>query len=317
MMSLLRTRLTALACAAALALPGAAAAQESGPDSASASDSASESGKDANPVVAIVNGEEIRYDAVVQSAKQLPQQYQQQFSRIFPALLDRMVDMELLGKAALDSDVDQTEAYKQRMAEVREQVTREVWLNRKIEDYITEERLRAAYEEYKEKNPPQEQVKASHILVDDKQLAQDLIKQLDEGAEFAELASEHSTGPSGKQGGDLGFFGKGEMVEPFSNAAFQLEVGEVVDEPVETQFGWHVIKVTDKRTQEPDSFEEMRDQLRQQVRQQAVQSILSDLREGAEIQTFPERRQQVEDKPELGGGRQGGSGGAPVPGGQQ
>ena len=309
MMSPLRTRLTALACAAALALPGAAAAQESGTDSASGN------GADANPVVAVVNGEEIRYDAVVESAKQLPQQYQQQFQRIFPALLDRMVDMQLLGEAALNSDVDQSEAFKQRMAEVREQVAREVFLNQKIDAYITEDRLRTAYEQYKQDNPPQEQVKASHILVEDKELAQKLITQLGEGAEFAELASEHSTGPSGKQGGDLGFFGKGEMVEPFSKAAFGLDVGEVVDEPVETQFGWHVIKVTDKRTQEPKSFEEMKEQLRQQVRQQAVQAVLSDLREGAEIETFPERRKQVEDKPELGGGGQGG--GAVMPGGQQ
>ena len=313
MMSPLRTRLSALACAAALALPGATAAQDTETDTAGGD------GSDANPVVAIVNGAEIRYDQVVDSARQLPRQYQQQFQQIFPALLDRMVDMELLGEAALDSNVDQTEAFEQRMANVREQVAREVWLNGKIEDYITEERLRAAYETYKKNNPPEEQVKASHILVDDKQLARDLIDQLDEGAEFAKLASEHSTGPSGQQGGDLGFFGKGEMVEPFSNTAFELDTGEVVDEPVETQFGWHVIKVTDKRTQEPDRFEEMRDQLRQQVRQQAVQSLLSDLREGADIETFPERRQQVEDKPELGGGagRQGGTGGAVMPGGQQ
>jgi peptidyl-prolyl cis-trans isomerase C len=308
-MSPLRTRLTALACATALALPGMAAAQESGGDGASGD------GQDANPVVAVVNGEEIRYDEVVESARQLPPQYQQQFQRIFPALLDRMVDMELLGKAALDSDVEQTDAFEERMADLREQVAREVWLNQKIDDYMTEERLRAAYETYKENNPPQQQVKASHILVEEKELAQDLIKQLDEGAEFAELASEHSTGPSGKQGGDLGFFGEGEMVKPFSEAAFQLEVGEVVDEPVETQFGWHVIKVTDKRTQEPNSFEEMEDQLRQQVRQEAVQSIIADLREGAEVETYPERRQQVEDKPELGGGGQGG--GAVMPGGQQ
>ena len=305
MMSPLRTRLTALACAAALALPGAAAAQ----------DTASGDGEDANPVVAVVNGNEIRYDQVVESAKQLPRQYQQQFQRIFPALLDRMVDMELLGAAALDSDVQQTEAFKERMAAVREQVAREVWLNQKIDDYITQERLQAAYEQYKQDNPPQQQVKASHILVEEKELAQKLIDQLGEGAEFAELAAEHSTGPSGKQGGDLGFFGKGEMVEPFSEAAFKLDAGEVVDAPVETQFGWHVIKVTDKRTQEPDSFEEREDQLRQQVRQQAVQSVLSGLRDGAEIETFPERRQQVEDKPDLGG--QGQGGGAVMPGGQQ
>jgi peptidyl-prolyl cis-trans isomerase C len=308
-MSPLRTRLTALACAAALALPAAAAAQESGGDTADGQTG------DANPVVAVVNGEEIRYDEVVESARQLPRQYQQQFSRIFPALLDRMVDMRLLGGAALESDVQETEAFQERMQEVREQVAREVWLNQKIEDYITEERLRAAYEDYKKNNPPQQQVKASHILVEDQELAQDLIKQLDEGAKFADLASEHSTGPSGKEGGDLGFFGEGEMVEPFSKAAFELEVGEVTDAPVKTQFGWHVIKVTDTRTQEPDSFEEMKPQLRQQLQQEAVEQLVADLREGAEVETFPERREQVEDKPALGGGGAGGRGGV-MPGGQ-
>jgi peptidyl-prolyl cis-trans isomerase C len=308
-MSPLRTRLTALACAAALALPAAAAAQESGGDTADGQTG------DANPVVAVVNGEEIRYDEVVESARQLPRQYQQQFSRIFPALLDRMVDMRLLGGAALESDVQETEAFQERMQEVREQVAREVWLNQKIEDYITEERLRAAYEDYKKNNPPQQQVKASHILVEDQELAQDLIKQLDEGAKFADLASEHSTGPSGKEGGDLGFFGEGEMVEPFSKAAFELEVGEVTDAPVKTQFGWHVIKVTDTRTQEPDSFEEMKPQLRQQLQQEAVEQLVADLRDDAEVETFPERREQVEDKPALGGGGAGGRGGV-MPGGQ-
>jgi peptidyl-prolyl cis-trans isomerase C len=301
-MSPLRTRFAALVCAAAIALPGAAAAQDDG--------GAGDDG--ANPVIAVVNGTEIRYDEVIESARQLPRQYHSQLDRIFPALVDRMVDMQLLAEAAEASDVEDTEAFEERIAELRDRVAREVYLNRKVDDYITEERLREAYQTYKENNPAKQQVKASHILVDDKKLAQDLIQQLDEGAKFAKLAAEHSTGPSSSKGGDLGFFAEGEMVKPFSEAAFGMEVGEVTEEPVKTQFGWHVIKVTDKRTQKPKSFEEMKDQLRQQVRQDAVQQVLADLREGAEIKTFPERRKQVEETPELNGG----AGGGVMPGGR-
>jgi len=298
-MTALRTRFAALCCAAALSLPGAAWAQD---DAASG-----DGGEDtANPVVATVNGEEIRYQEVIASARQLPRQYQQQLGRIFPALIDRMVDMKLIGDAAQNADLEDSEAVQERMAELRKQVVREVYLQNHVEDYITEERLRQAYEQYKKDNPPQKQVKASHILVEDEATAKDLIKQLEEGAAFAKLAKENSTGPSSSKGGDLGFFGEGEMVEPFTEAAFGLNVGEVTDQPVKTQFGWHVIKVTDTRTTEPDSFEAKKQELRQQLQQEAVQNLVSDLRGDAQVETFPERRQQVEGSPDLGGGGQGG-----------
>jgi peptidyl-prolyl cis-trans isomerase C len=305
-MTPMRTRLTALCCAAALALPGAALAQDE--EQASGDEAA-------NPVVAVVNGEKIRYEEVIESARQLPRQYQQQIGRIFPMLVDRMVDMALIGDAAQDSNVEETEAFKEQLAAVKDEIARQVYLQQHVEDYITEERLQQAYEEYKKNNPPEKQVKASHILVEDEATAKQLIDELGDGAEFAKLAQEHSTGPSGQQGGDLGFFSEGEMVQPFSDAAFQLEVGEVTQEPVETQFGWHVIKVTDTRETEPDSFETMQDQLRQQLQQEAVQQLVAELREGAEVETYPERRQQVEGSPELGGG-QGGTGMTVAPGSQ-
>ncbi len=110
---------------------------------------------------------------------------------------------------------------------------------------------------------PEKQLKARHILVKTEDEAKEIIKELEGGADFAELAKAKSTGPSGTKGGDLGTFGKGQMVPEFEAAAFALEVGEFSKEPVKTQFGFHVIKVEDKLDQPLPTFEEAREQLRQ------------------------------------------------------
>ena len=265
------------ACAALLAMT---------PPVARAQDNADE----ANPVVAVVDGHEIRYQDVKDSAEDLPPQYQSQFDRIFPQLLDRLVDMQLLQEEAREKGLADDPEVQARLAEARRQVLGQAMLERKTDEAISQARLREAYKAYKANNPPKNQVRARHILVEDKATATDLIDQLDGGADFADLAGEHSTGPSGKRGGDLGYFGKGEMVKPFSEAAFGLEAGSHTAEPVKTEFGWHVIKVEDKRSQEPKSFEEMKPELREQVRQQVTQEVLSKLREGHEVETYPKRR---------------------------
>ncbi len=276
-MTPLRTRFAALCCAAAIALPGAAWAQ----------DDASAGGDDAetpNPIVATVNGEEIRYQEVLESAKQLPPQYQQQIDRIFPALVDRMVDLELLADAAADAGLEDDPQVKERMAELRKEVVRNVFLERFVDEEVTEARLKEAYEDYLEENPPRPEIKARHILLETQEGAKEVIEELDGGADFVELAKEKSIGPSGSQGGDLGFFGQGQMVEPFEEAAFALEPGSYTEEPVETQFGWHVIKVEERREVAPESFEEMREQLRQGIARTVVEEYLAGLREDAEVE---------------------------------
>lgn len=302
-MQFIRTRTAGLCLAAVLAAPSMAAAQ-------SDADGTSEA-KDENPVVAIVNGEKIRFQEVKESAKDLPQQYQKQFNRIFPALLDRVIDMKLLEKNAAEAGLADDPEVKKRVAEAKKQIMSQVYLERKREERITEARLEKAYNEYRKKNPPKDQVRARHILVEKEKKAKDLIDQLDNGADFTKLAKEHSTGPSGKKGGDLGYFGKDKMVEPFTKAAFDLEPGEYTSSPVKTQFGWHVIKVEDKRRQEPKSFDEMESQLRQQLRQQITQSVLKDMRNGEDVQTFPDRAPGVNTDSGAQGGSMGqGSGSA-------
>jgi peptidyl-prolyl cis-trans isomerase C len=240
-------------------------------------------------VVAVVNGEKIRFEEVKKSAQDLPPQYRKQFDRIFPALLDRVVDQRLLGRKAKEAGLADDPEVQERVAEAKKQIMSQVYLERAREERISEERLQQAYNDYRKKNPPTDQVRARHILVEKEAKAEDLIAKLDEGAEFTALAKEHSSGPSGQKGGDLGYFSKDKMVKPFAEAAFAMKTGEYSDEPVKTQFGWHVIKVEDKRSREPKSFDEMEPQLRQQLRREVTQAVLKDIRKGEDVKTYPER----------------------------
>jgi peptidyl-prolyl cis-trans isomerase C len=149
-------------------------------------------------------------------------------------------------------------------------------------DYIesnpaTEEEILAEYEAQL-KMAPTQQYKARHILVETQEAASNLITQLDDGADFQELARENSTGPSGPQGGDLGWFSPDQMVAPFSNAVSELEDGEFTKEPVQTQFGWHVILREESRDNEPPTLESVRDTIKQRVEQTKFQNYIESLR---------------------------------------
>jgi peptidyl-prolyl cis-trans isomerase C len=143
---------------------------------------------------------------------------------------------------------------------------------------VTEEEILAEYSEQIKLAPPQ-QFKARHILVTTQSEALDLVKQLDGGANFEELAKEKSTGPSGPNGGDLGWFAPDQMVAEFSNAVALLEDGNYTSTPVQTQFGWHVILREDSRENQPPTFESVRDVINQQVQQKKFQAHLVELRE--------------------------------------
>lgn len=252
-----------------------------------------------DPVVAEVNGEPIRYSEVMASAQSLPQQYRQRIKEIFPALVDRLIDLRLLEQQAKAAGLADDPEVEERLAALKPQVMRDVFLQRRIEDYVTEARLDEAYAQYKKDNPAKTEVRARHILLESEDAAEAVIEELDDGADFVELAEERSTGPSAGQGGDLGYFTEEEMVPAFSAAAFALEPGDYSTEPVETQFGWHVILVEDRRTQQVESREEVEADLREDLQRQAVESLLADLRAEAEVEKYPEA-QKLE--PQDGGG---------------
>ena len=245
---------------------------------------AQQAGSGDDPLVATVNGEKIFRSEVLETAKSLPPQFQQQLDQVFPALVNRLVDFRLLAVAANGAGLADDEEVKSRLAELRQNVIREVFLERKIDEHVTDEALRGRYDKMIAENPAEAEVHARHILVADEAAAKEVIVALDGGADFAELARERSTGPSGPQGGDLGYFTQEQMVPEFAQAAFAMEAGSYTDEPVQTQFGWHVIKVEDRRETAPAPFEEVEEQLREEASREVVNAVLGELREGATIE---------------------------------
>ena len=241
-----------------------------------------------DPVVARVNGEEIRRSDVRNSVEQLPASYRQQaaaqFDAMFPLLLQRTIDFKLLGSAARDAGMADDEEVKRRLKNIEEAVMREVFLEKRVVDSITEEMLQERYQAYLKDNPPQAEIRARHILVEEKAAAQSLIDKLDEGADFVQLAKDNSIGPSASQGGDLNYFSKEQMVPEFAEAAFALESGSYTAEPVQTQFGWHVILVVDRRDGAAPAFEQLEQQLLEELSQEALRDVLEGLRKEAEIE---------------------------------
>ncbi len=240
-----------------------------------------------DPVVARVNGEEIRRSAVFELVQTLPPQYQSQIAQIYPLLVQRLVDFKLAYAAGQAGGLADDQDVKDRVAEMEKRVIREVWIERAVEALATDDALQGGYKDFVAANPPATEQNARHILLKTEEEARDIIAKLDGGGDFAELAKEHSTGPSGPQGGDLGYFTDDQMVPEFSAVASALEPGQYAKDPVQTQFGWHVIKVEDRRQVAAPSFEEMEPQLRQELARKNVETVLKDLRESADIEITP------------------------------
>jgi peptidyl-prolyl cis-trans isomerase C len=249
-----------------------------------------------DPVVARVDDREITRSDVQREVSSLPQQYQQMpFEAVFGALRDRAINTALLSNAAEARDLADDPAVQEAIRDAERLILRNRLIERTVAEATTDEALRAAYEARKEDEGfAREEVKARHILVEDEATAAELIAELDGGADFAALAAEHSTGPSGEQGGDLGWFTKDQMVGPFADAAFAMAPGDVSGEPVESRFGWHVIQVEDRRTAVP-AFEEARADLEQELGREAVTALLEELRTDAEIERFDLNGQPLQE----------------------
>jgi peptidyl-prolyl cis-trans isomerase C len=240
-----------------------------------------------DPVVARVNGKELRRSDVAAVQKSLPPQAREMpLEMIFPILIEQMVSQQLITEAARKEKLGDDPELKAKVARYEERLVQEAWLSREVEKAASEDKLREKYEEFKKENPPKEEVSARHILVEKEEDAKAIIRDLEKGGDFAKIAKEKSKDPAGATGGDLGFFSREEMVPEFSEQAFKMKKGEITKTPVKTQFGWHVIKVEDRRTAAPPSFEESREEIANQVAREVVNTRLADLRKDAQIETF-------------------------------
>ena len=230
-------------------------------------------------VVAKVGNTEITEADLAFAAQDLGQELQ----RFPPAqwrsiLLDVLIDMNILADAAKKEGLDQSDDYKKQIDFLSMRALRNAYLAKEINDKITDEDVKAAYDAEFANFEGEEEMKARHILVKEKAEAEAIIKELDGGADFAELAREKSTGPSGPNGGDLGFFTKGQMVKPFEEATAALEPGQYTKEPVQTQFGWHVIQLEEKRRQEKPTLEQVSANLRQKLIRERYEEAMKKLK---------------------------------------
>ncbi|MBX6367012.1 MAG: peptidylprolyl isomerase [Rhodospirillales bacterium] len=240
-----------------------------------------------DPVVARVNGKELKRSDVEAMHKLLPPQVQQlPLETVYPMLVDQMVSQMLITEAAKKEKLDQDPELKKRLARYEERLMQEAWLQREVEKAAGEEQLKSRYEQYLKEHPAKEEVSARHILVDKEEDAKAIVTELDKGADFATLAKQRSKDPAAATGGDLGFFSQDEMVPEFAEAAFKLKKGEYTKTPVKTQFGWHVIKVEDRRAGAQPSFEESRDQLADEIAREVIQQKVAELRQSASVETF-------------------------------
>jgi len=240
-----------------------------------------------NPLLAVVNGKEIRWADIEKSAQSLPEDVRAQLETIFPALLQRLIDVQLLVWAAREGGLAEDAEVRRLVAEYEDRVLSDTLIRRQVADRVTEDMLQARYDINAASLAARAEVWARHILLDSEVRAREVIAALDAGADFAELARERSLGSTAERGGDLDYFTRDNMIPDFAAAAFALEVGQYSPDPVRTEFGWHVIKVEDRRAEGAGSFEEMRDELRDSIVRELLDELLRDLRGRAEIE-YPE-----------------------------
>lgn len=200
------------------------------------------------------------------------------------AALTALIEIRLLSTEAEERGLDDGAEFQARMALLRQRALHSEFIENEIAAAITDEAMRARYETEIAGAPRPEEVRARHIIVTTQEEAAAIIAELDGGADFEELAREHSIDGAAAQGGDLGYFSAGQMVPEFEQAAFAMEVGAHSSEPLQTQFGWHVVKVEDKRQQEPPSFEEVSQQIRSLMLREGYVETVSELRGAAEIE---------------------------------
>jgi peptidyl-prolyl cis-trans isomerase C len=240
-----------------------------------------------DPVVARVDGADIRRSEVVREQQSLPAEYRSMpFEAVFPHLLRRMIDSRLMVAEARRKGLQSSPEVVARMAMLEQRVLEQALINKELAEKVTEAEVRRRYDGFAKTSQGQEQVRARHILVESEPEATAVIAELRKsGTDFAKLARERSKDTAAAaRGGDLGFFAHGDMVKPFADAAFALKPGETTKTPVRTQFGWHVIKLEERRAAPVPSFEEVRDDLGREMSEEVATKLRESLRAAAKVE---------------------------------
>lgn len=249
-------------------------------------------------VVLKIDGKDVmKSDVYALASEVAPGVPAQAMAQLYPMFIEQYINVALMNKAAEKENIASTDEVRGQLAIARDQIVRAAYLKKVFDSAITEDQLKQAYDVKFVKPGPQEEVRARHILVETEQQAKDLIAKLNGGASFETLAKENSKDGTAQRGGDLGYFKKADMVKEFADAAFAMTKGQTSKTPVRTQFGWHVIKLEDKREGKVPTFEEAKPSLEQEVRQAVLEGKLKEMREQAKVEIVDK---DLEKKPEGG-----------------
>lgn len=270
-------RLIPIALAASIAFAMPATAQET---------ATTEATYDASTVLARVNERDITLGHLIAIMERLPEQYQTlEDDVLFPGILDQLIDQAMISDTLSTSPETDTARVRTIMQNERLALISKTAIDEIIAEGADEAELQKAYDAQYGSVEPTSEFNASHILVETAEEAQAVIASVNDGADFAEVAKEKSTGPSGPNGGELGWFGAGVMVPEFEQAVIGMEVG-AVSEPVQTQFGWHVIKLNETRDVPPPSLDDVREELSQPLIEAKIKAHIDGIRAKAAIEKF-------------------------------
>jgi len=255
------------------------------PTEAPAAEAAPAPAPSPDTVVATVGGETITEADVSFAAEDLQQELTQMpAEQRKPFLLRVLIDMKVMANAARAEGMDQDPVFQQRVGYLTDQALRRQYFGQAIASTVTPEAVQAKYDEFVSTFTPVDEIRASHILVKTKEEADAIKAELNGGADFATIAKEKSIDPGAANGGDLGFFGKGMMVAPFEAAAYALtDIGQVSD-PVESQFGWHIIKLEERRQSAPPTIDAVGAQLQQQLLMSNFDTAVGKLMDGVTVE---------------------------------
>lgn len=237
-------------------------------------------------VIATVDGNNITLSEIENVRASNPQLSALPLESVYEPLLDNIIDLNVVAAAAKAEKIQNTPEFKKMAKDFEKQLLARYYLEQQAKKNQTKEKLEVLYEQFKKDNPPQEEMSAAHILLKTEKEAQDVIQQLQKGADFAELANKVSEN-KGLEGGDLGYFSRELMVPEFSEAAFAMKEGEISKKPVKTKFGYHVIKAGPRRLAEPPKYEEVEKELMQAQAAKTVEEAMTKMRKKAKIVKTP------------------------------
>ena len=276
-----RQRPIAFAAIAALlfVLPAASGCSKNSSSEAPASSTS-------DPVIARVNGVDIKQSDLALAEEDVGADMQAASAEAKREhLISYLADIIMVTQAADKKNLADNPDFKRRLAFLRSKLLMGYELQQEAKTALTDEALKQTYDEAVKSMSGQEEVRARHILVEGEDEAKAILEQLKGGADFAKLAKEKSKDPGAAEGGDLGYFTKDQMVPEFADVAFKMYPGQLSN-PVKTQFGWHVIKVEDKRIKQPPEFEKVKDQIEAYLARKAQSDFITKLRQSAKVERF-------------------------------